>query len=58
MSKEIVEKSKKFDLFVSPVELGNYKILDPEKACELFSVGYNATKEKLKDAKIKKIFDL
>lgn len=58
MSKEIVEKSKKFDLFVAPVELGNYKILDPEKACELFSVGYKATKEKLKDAKIKKIFEL
>jgi NTE family protein len=58
MSKEIVEKSKKFDLFVAPVELGNYKILDPEKASELFSVGYRATKEKLKGVKIKQLLDL
>jgi NTE family protein len=58
MSKEITEKSKKFDLFVAPLELRNYKILDPEKASELFKVGYEATKEKLKNAKIKKLFDL
>ena len=36
MSKEIIEKAKKFDLFVAPLELRNYKILDPEKADELF----------------------
>jgi NTE family protein len=58
MSKEITEKAKKFDLFVAPLELRNYKILDPEKASELFKVGYEATKEKLKDANIKKLFDL
>jgi NTE family protein len=57
MSKEIIEKAKKFDLFVAPLELRNYKILDPEKASELFDVGYEATKEKLKDADIKKFFD-
>jgi len=55
MSKEITEKSKKFDLFVAPLELRNYKILDPEKSEELFSVGYKATKEKLKE--IDKLFD-
>jgi NTE family protein len=55
MSKEIIEKSKKFDLFVAPLELKNYKILDPEKAGELFMVGYKATKEKLKDADIEKL---
>ncbi len=49
MSKEIAEKCKKFDLFVAPLELRNYKILDPEKAGELFSVGYKATKAKLKE---------
>jgi NTE family protein len=54
MSKEIIEKSKKFDLFIAPPELEHYKILDPEKAEELFVVGYNATKEKLKDADINK----
>ena len=58
MSKEIIEKSKKFDLFVAPAELGNFKILDPEKAHELFSVGYKATKEKLKMFNIDKILDL
>lgn len=57
MSKEITEKSKKFDLFVAPLELRNYKILDPEKADELFSVGYKATKEKLKEIDIEMFFD-
>jgi NTE family protein len=49
MSKEISEKSKKFDLFIAPPELRKYKILDPEKANELFEIGYKATKEKLKE---------
>jgi NTE family protein len=48
MSKEISEKAKKFDLFVAPPELRNYKILDPEKSGELFMIGYKATNEKLK----------
>jgi NTE family protein len=48
MSKEISEKAKKFDLFVAPPELRNYKILDPEKSAELFMIGYKATNEKLK----------
>jgi NTE family protein len=48
MSKEILEKAKKFNLFVAPPELRNYKILDPEKASELFDIGYKATNEKLK----------
>ena len=46
MSKEIIEKAKKFDLFIAPQELRNYKILDPEKAAELFEVGYKATIKK------------
>jgi NTE family protein len=49
MSKDIIEKARKFDLFIAPPELRNYKILDPEKAEELFLIGYNATKEKLKN---------
>jgi len=55
MSKEIIEKAKKFDLFVAPLELRNYKILDHEKSSELFEVGYEATKEKLKKFDIEKI---
>ena len=57
MTKEIHEKAKKFDLFVAPHELRNYKILDPEKAKELFEVGYKATMEKLKDSVLKTILD-
>jgi NTE family protein len=57
MSKEIGEKAKKFDLFVAPQELRNYRILNPEKSEELFSVGYNATKEKLKKIDVKKLLD-
>jgi NTE family protein len=58
MTKEISEKAKKFDLFVAPLELRNYKILDPEKAGDLFSVGYNATRAKLKEFDINKLLDL
>jgi len=54
MSREVMEKIKKFDLFVAPLELRNYGILDPEKAQELFRVGYKATKEKLRIINIKK----
>jgi len=54
MSKEIIEKAKKFHLLVAPSELTNFKILDPEKATELFDLGYKATKEKLKDFDIEK----
>jgi NTE family protein len=57
MSKEIGEKAKRFDLFVAPLELGNYKILDPEKAEELYSIGYNSTMEKLKLIDIKALIN-
>jgi len=58
MSKEIFEKAKKFDLFIAPLELRKYKILDPEKANELFKIGYIATKEKLKDINVEKLIGL
>jgi NTE family protein len=48
MSKEVNEKSGKFDLLVAPPELCNFKILDPERARELFDLGYKTTLEKLK----------
>ena len=56
MSKEIYEKSKKLDLFIAPPELVSYKILDPEKAEELFMIGYNITKEKLKEIDMAKLY--
>jgi len=55
VSKEVLEKSKKFDLFIAPLELKNYKILDPEKATEMFRIGYNATREKLKEIDFDKV---
>ena len=57
MSKEIIEKEKKFNLLVAPPELAHYKILDPEKAAELFDLGYKATKEKLKNFNIDKFLN-
>jgi NTE family protein len=58
MSKEIFEKAKKFDLFIAPPELRNFKILDPEKAQELFEIGYIATKQKLREIDIESLLGL
>jgi NTE family protein len=55
MVKDLMEKSKKFDLFVAPEELRNHGILNPEKADLLFQIGYEATKEKLKEVGIEKL---
>lgn len=55
MSKELDLKAKKFDLFIAPPELKNYKILDPEKAVEVFNIGYRATKTALEDPQTGKI---
>lgn len=52
MSRDIYEKAKRFDFLVSPAGLGNYKILDTLKAEEIFMIGYEATKEKLKKVDI------
>jgi NTE family protein len=57
MSKEIAEKAKRFDLFIAPLKLSAYKILDPEKAEELFSIGYKATKAKLKQIDVDSIIN-
>ena len=55
MSKELSEKESKFNVFIAPHELKNYKILDPEKAIEVFDIGYKATKSKLEDPEIQKL---
>jgi NTE family protein len=52
MSKDILEKAKRFDMFIAPLELRNYSFLAPDKAQELFTIGYNATKEKLAEIDI------
>ena len=58
MMKEVAEKAKKFDVFIAPLELRNYKILDPEKSQLLFEIGYCATKEKLKTINLSKLLGL
>jgi NTE family protein len=55
MAKEVMEKSKKFDLFISPQELKNYGILSPDEAETVFKIGYKATKERLKEPEVQKI---
>jgi NTE family protein len=52
MSKDVLEKAKRFDIFIAPPELRNYGFLDPDKTQEVFDLGYNATKEKLADIDI------
>ena len=54
MSKEIAEKAKKFDLFIAPPELNKYKILDSEKAQEIFENRIQGNEEKLGDSGIRK----
>ncbi len=58
MSKEIIEKARRFDMLVAPPELVNFKILNPEKAEDLFAVGYKATTEKLKEEETKNLLRL
>lgn len=55
LSKEVDMKEKEFDVFIAPPELKNYKILDNEKALEVFEIGYSATISKLKDPEIRKL---
>lgn len=52
MSKDIIEKIKRFNLFIAPPELKNYGFLDPEKSQEIFDIGYNETKARLAEIDI------
>lgn len=53
LSKEVLNKVEKFDLLIAPTELKNYPVLDPEKAKEVFKIGYETTTELLKSQEIK-----
>lgn len=57
MARDINEKAKKFDLFVAPTELKDYRVLNTRKAAELFAVGYVATKKRLKEVDVKKLLE-
>ena len=58
MNREVQEKADKFDFFVVPLELKNYGILEPEKAMEIFNIGYNETVKQLKDKTIREKLNL
>lgn len=55
MAKEVTEKSKRFDLFISPQELKNYGILSPDEADTVYKIGYEATREKLKEPEVRQL---
>jgi NTE family protein len=54
-TKEVEEKRNNFDLLIAPPELTKFGILEVEKADAIFEMGYNKTKEKLKDPEVQKI---
>ena len=54
-AKEAVEKRKKFDLLIAPSQLTKFGILDVEKADAIYEMGYNFTRDKLKDPEVQKI---
>lgn len=58
LSKEVSAKWRKFNFFVAPLELRSYGLLDPEKADDVFEIGYNATREGLRKDSIRKLFNL
>lgn len=43
VTKDIRAKSAIFDLFIEPPELEKYSILNPEKAVEIYEIGYRTT---------------
>jgi NTE family protein len=58
LSKEVSAKWRKFNFFIAPLELRTYGILDPEKAEDMFEIGYKATQQELGCDRIKKLFSL
>lgn len=52
MAKEVELKASKFDIFIAPDELRKYKILDPQKAIEVYNIGYKETKKKLEEPEV------
>jgi len=55
MVKEVVLKASMFDLFIAPEALKNYKILDPQKAIEVYNIGYKETKRVLEEPETQNI---
>ena len=55
MAKEVELKASRFDIFIAPDELRKYKILDPQKALEVFNIGYRETKNKLEETEVQSL---
>jgi NTE family protein len=49
LDKDLFAKSRKIDLFIEPPALEKYNILNPDKAHEIYEIGYIATKKVLSD---------
>ncbi|MCB8995270.1 MAG: patatin-like phospholipase family protein [Bacteroidales bacterium] len=47
LSKELIEKRRSFDLFIDPPQLEKYSLLNPEKAHEIYEIGYKACQKAL-----------
>lgn len=58
MSKEVSHKISKFDLYIEPLELKNFSVLDLQEADAVFDIGYKATREKLRTKEYQKLFNL
>jgi NTE family protein len=51
VASHIIEKRNRVDLFIDPVELQKFKILNPSMRNEIYTIGYNETKKKLRTIK-------
>ncbi len=51
VAKDIKAKAKRFDLFIEPPELEKYNILNPDKALEIYEIGYKATQRALQKSR-------
>lgn len=54
MAKEVELKASRFEIFIAPDELRKYKILDLQKAIEVYNIGYKETKNKLEEPEMQK----
>jgi NTE family protein len=57
VAKETALKAGKFDLYIAPQVLKDYKILDPEKSREVFNIGLNETRKLMKEKNFMKLFN-
>jgi len=54
-AKEAETKKDKFDLFIAPPDITKFGILEIEKANDFFDMGYEKTRERLKEPEVKKV---